>query len=123
MGTPPPRAPFGWFARRPQLEREASAERRGKRWFLALSAIAGIGLFAWTIWSVGAQVLAAQLRALAPVLPLILVLAAARFLFQAAGWRLAMAPARRPPWHEVFAAVVAGEAAGYFAWGTVRASR
>jgi Lysylphosphatidylglycerol synthase TM region len=119
LGTALPRAPLVWFGRRPQAEREASAERRGNRWFLPLSAIAGIALFAWTIWSVGPQELAAQLRALAPVLLLILVLAAARFLFQAAGWRLAMAPARRPPWHDAFAAVVAGEAAGYFAWGTM----
>src|SRR5262249_34116647 len=49
----------------------------------------------------------------------ILALAGAGFWLQAAGWRLAMQPAERPTWPELFAAVVAGEAAGYFAWGAV----
>src|SRR6185295_5120893 len=38
---------------------------------------------------------------------------------QAAGWRAAMPAGRRPGWRDAFAAVVAGEAAGYFAWGPV----
>ena len=105
--------------REASLEREALAERGRQRWFLPVAAVAGVALFAWTIWSVGPRELVAQLRALAPVLPLILVLAGVRFVFQAAGWRLAMSPSQRPPWHEALAAVVAGEAAGYFAWGPV----
>jgi hypothetical protein len=76
-------------------------------------------LFAWTVVSVGPHELIEQLRRLAPVLPMLLVLAGVRFLLQAAGWRLAIAPEQRPPWADAFAAVVAGEAAGYFAWGTV----
>jgi Lysylphosphatidylglycerol synthase TM region len=90
-----------------------------KRWYLPLAAAAGVALFAWTIWSVGPHELLAQLRALTPVLPLILILAGVRFVLQAAGWRLAMPESQRPRWHEAFAAVVAGEAAGYFAWGPV----
>ena len=88
-----------------------------KRLYLVLAAVAGVALLAWTIHSVGPNVLVQQLKALAPVLPLLLGLAALRFLLQAAGWRLALAPANRPPWGEMFNAVVAGEAAGYFAWG------
>lgn len=90
-----------------------------QRWYLAITAAVGIVLFGWTIVSVGPRELIAQLHALAPVLPLLLALAGLRFLLQAAGWRLAMAPEQRPPWADAFAAVVAGEAAGYFAWGTV----
>lgn len=90
-----------------------------KRLYLVLAAVAGVALLAWTIYSVGLRVLVQQLEALAPVLPLLLGLAAFRFLLQAAGWRLALAAANRPPWGEMFKAVVAGEAAGYFAWGPV----
>ena len=90
-----------------------------KRGYLAIAAAAGVALFAWTIASVGATELASQLRALAPIVAFILALAAARFWLQAAGWRLAMPPAQRPTWRELFGAVVAGEAAGYFAWGAV----
>jgi len=89
------------------------------RWSLAAAALAGVGLFGWTVASVGVATLAEQLRALAPVLWFILVLAGARFWLQATGWRLAMPTAQRPLWREVFGAVVAGEAAGYFAWGPV----
>lgn len=90
-----------------------------KRLYLAVAALAGVGLLAWTVYSVGPRELAHQLETLAPVLPLLLGLAAVRFLLQAAGWRLALAPANRPPWLDMFSAVVAGEAAGYFAWGPV----
>jgi Lysylphosphatidylglycerol synthase TM region len=90
-----------------------------QRLYLVLAAAAGVALLAWTIHSVGPSVLVRQLRALAPVLPLLLGLAALRFLLQAAGWRLALDPANRPPWGEIFNAVLAGEAAGYFAWGPV----
>src|SRR5258705_7992222 len=88
-----------------------------KQCLMAAAAVAGVALFAWTVYSVGPTVLGAQLRALAPALSFILVLAGARFLLQAAGWRLAMPADRRPALVETFAAVVAGEAAGYFAWG------
>jgi hypothetical protein len=90
-----------------------------KQLSLVLAAGAGVALLAWTIYSVGPRVLVRQLEVLAPVLPLLLGLAALRFLLQAAGWRLALAPAHRPPWGVMFNAVVAGEAAGYFAWGPV----
>jgi len=84
-----------------------------------VAAAAGIGLFGWTIVSVGARQLGAQLQHLASVLPLIAILAGLRFSCQAAGWRLAMPAGGRPTWSEVFGAVIAGEAAGYLAWGPV----
>src|SRR5689334_11006694 len=92
---------------------------RHRRWHLPVAAIVGIALFAYSVVSVGPRELVAQMRSLAPVLPVILVLAAIRFLLQAAGWRAAMPADQRPRWRDVFAAVVAGEAAGYFAWGPV----
>jgi len=90
-----------------------------KRWYLPGAAALGIALFAWTVHSVGLAELLTQMRSLAPVLPLILALAGVRFLCQAGGWRLAMPAAERPSLKTVFWAVVAGEAAGYFAWGPV----
>jgi len=100
---------------------DAATEKSGRhrRLGMACAAGAGVALLAWTIASVGPRELVAQLRALAPVLVLVLALAAVRFWLQAAGWRMAMAAAHRPAWRDVFAAVVAGEAAGYFAWGPV----
>ena len=92
---------------------------RYKRWHFPLAAVAGIALFAYSVASVGPRVLVTQMRSLAPVLPLILALAAIRFFLQAAGWRAALPVEKRPRWRDVFAAVVAGEAAGYFAWGPI----
>lgn len=92
---------------------------RSRRWQFPIAAVAGIALFGYSVVSVGPRELIAQMRSLAPVLPVILALAAIRFLLQAAGWRAAMPAAPRPRWRDVFAAVVAGEAAGYFAWGPV----
>ncbi len=90
-----------------------------KRWYLAITALIGVALLGWTIVSVGPRALASQLRTIAPVLPVLLVLAAVRFWLQAAGWRLALPRDHRPAWGEAFPAVVAGEAAAYFAWGAV----
>jgi hypothetical protein len=89
------------------------------RTYVALAAVAGVGMLVWTVVSVGPRALMQQGRALGIVLPMTLGLAALRFLSQAAGWRLALPADQRPTWGEAFAAVVAGEAAGYFAWGPV----
>jgi hypothetical protein len=102
------------------MRHDAGAPTDSRRhWFLACATIAGMALFAWTVLSVGPATLLVQLGALAPVLPLLLVLAGVRFLLQALGWRLAMTPSERPPWRAAFAAVLAGEAVGYLAWGPV----
>jgi lysylphosphatidylglycerol synthase-like protein len=87
--------------------------------WVAGSAAIGIGLLVWTIVSVGPGELASQVTAVRSVLPMVLALAAVRFGCQAAGWRLAMTSGDRPAWQQAFSAVVAGEAAGYFAWGPV----
>jgi Lysylphosphatidylglycerol synthase TM region len=89
------------------------------RWWILGSAGVGLALLVWTVWSVGLAQLATQLQAVRSVMPIVLMLAALRFALQAAGWRLAMTTDTRPTWREVFTAVVAGEAAGYLAWGTV----
>lgn len=85
-------------------------------WVVGSAAI-GIVLLVWTILWVGPGELAKQVIAVRSVLPIVLALAAVRFACQAAGWRLAMPPGARPDWMQAVAAVVAGEAAGYFAWG------
>lgn len=95
--------------------RPPTASRR--QWWVCLAAAAGVAVLVWTIGSVGPDTLLRQARGLGGVLPLVLVLAGARFAMQAAGWRLAMDERQRPGGAEAFAAVVAGEAAGYFAWG------
>src|SRR5262249_35835780 len=89
------------------------------RWYLPLTAAIGIALFGWHVNRVGPRELRMQLQPLKPALAFILVIAGVRFCLQAAGWRMAMPSGQRPSWREAFAAVVAGEAAGYFAWGTV----
>lgn len=85
---------------------------------LAAAAI-GIALFVWTISSVGLATLGAQIARLGVMLPLVLALAAVRFVLQAAGWRIAMGSAARPSLLQALRAVIAGEAAGYLTWGPI----
>jgi Lysylphosphatidylglycerol synthase TM region len=89
------------------------------RALLVGSAAIGMALLAWTVWSVGPARIADQFHAVRSALPIVFVLAAVRFVCQAAGWRLAMKTDRRPNWTELFTAVIAGEGAGYFAWGSI----
>lgn len=100
----------------------SSPARRGfaPRVLTALAGLAGIALLVGLIMQTGPARLAGQLYALGPLLPLLLVLTGARYLLQAAGWRLAIAPsADRPGWAAFFYAVVVGEAVGYVAWGPI----
>lgn len=60
-----------------------------------------------------------QMRALAPLVPVLLVLTGIRYFLQAAGWRLAMVPEDRPSSAACFNAVLIGEALGYVAWGPI----
>ena len=83
------------------------------------SAAMGMALLAWTVWSIGPTRMASQFHAVRAALPIVLFLAGLRFLFQTVGWRLAMPGEVRPGWLELFTAGIAGEAAGYFAWGSV----
>lgn len=86
---------------------------------LIFAAGVGVTLFVWTIITVQPAKLVAQLPMLGGILPLVLVLAAVRFALQAAGWRLAMPSPARPSTGRAFAAVLAGEAVGYVAWGSL----
>jgi hypothetical protein len=92
---------------------------KASRSYLAVTAVAAIVMCVWSVRSVGADGLVDQLATVGSLLPLVLVFAGVRFAFQAAGWRLAMPEDVRPPWCEAFQAVVAGEGAGYFAFGPV----
>lgn len=87
-------------------------------WYL-LTAVLGVGLFIWTVVSVGPREIAAQLHAAGPMLSLVLVLAGVRFWLQAASMRILIPETQRPGWGETFTAIVAGEGAGYFAWGPI----
>lgn len=85
----------------------------------ALAALAGIALLVGLIVHAGPARLAGQLQALGPLLPVLLALTGVRYVLQAAGWRLAIAPADRPGWATCVNAVVVGEAVGYVAWGPI----
>jgi hypothetical protein len=85
---------------------------------IAAAAI-GVALFVWTIASVGIATLAAQISQLGIMVPLMMALAAIRFVLQAGGWRIAMGSASRPNLLQAVRAVIAGEAAGYLTWGPI----
>ena len=91
----------------------------GSRALVVGSAAIGVALLAWTVWSIGPTRIAGQFQAVRTALPIVLFLAGLRFLCQTVGWRLAMPSEEHPSLLESFTAVIAGEAAGYFAWGSV----
>jgi hypothetical protein len=84
-----------------------------------IAAAIGVALFVWTIASVGVATLAVQINQLGIMLPLVMALAAVRFVLQAAGWRIAMGSTSRPSLPQAVRAVIAGEAAGYLTWGPI----
>lgn len=92
---------------------------KASRWYVGVMTTAAVVLCAWSVRSTGIDQLADQLTKVGSLLPLVLAFAGVRFLCQAAGWRLAIAKAERPSIVDAFNAVVAGEGAGYFAFGPV----
>lgn len=92
---------------------------KASRWYVAVTAAAAVVLCAWSVRTTGIDGLVDQLTTVGSLLPFVLVLAGVRFLCQAAGWRLAMPRDDRPSISDAFNAVVAGEGAGYFAFGPV----
>ena len=92
---------------------------KASRWYVGLMTAAAVMLCAWSIRSTGLNQLADQLTRVGSLLPLVLTFAGVRFLCQAVGWRLAIAEVERPSISDAFHAVVAGEGAGYFAFGPV----
>jgi uncharacterized protein (TIRG00374 family) len=77
---------------------------------------AGIGLLVYLVAELGPARIAAQLHGLGPTLPLILLITAAKYPLQAAGWRVVLPPRDRPAWGESVAATITGDALGYLTW-------
>ena len=77
---------------------------------------AGLGLLVYLIVDLGPARIAAQLRGLGSILPAILLLTAAKYPLQTAGWRLALPRHARPPWGESISATITGDALGYLTW-------
>jgi putative membrane protein len=75
----------------------------------ALAALAGVAVFAWLVWEIGAGVLVASVAELSWRLPLALLPYALVAALDAAGWRYAF-PGRMPPVPLLAAARLAGEA-------------
>lgn len=88
-----------------------------RRSLTPLAGVAGAAVLVGLVMYAGPAQLVHQLQTLGPLLPVLLVLTGVRYFLQAAGWRLAIAPADRPGSAACFKAVVAGEAIGYVAWG------
>jgi hypothetical protein len=77
---------------------------------------AGLGLLIYLIVDLGPARIAAQLRGLGSILPTVLLITAAKYPLQTAGWRLALPPHARPPWGESISATITGDALGYLTW-------
>jgi hypothetical protein len=77
---------------------------------------AGLGLLVYLIAQLGPARIAAQLRGLGSVLPAVLLLTAAKYPLQTAGWRLALPSNARPPWGQSISATITGDALGYLTW-------
>lgn len=82
------------------------------RWH-ALTAAAGVALLAAAVGSLGVATTMAQLRTLAPILPLLVLLAAVRYPLQAAAWRVAMPAPNDLGLMRLTIACLIGETAGY----------
>jgi hypothetical protein len=78
--------------------------------------VAGVGLLVYLVLRVGPAAIAQHLRGLAAVLPGVLLLTSLKYPLQAAGWRLALPPDRRPPWSESISATITGDTLGYLTW-------
>lgn len=77
---------------------------------------AGLGLLVYLVAEIGPSRIAAQLQGLWSILPAVLLITAAKYPLQAAGWRLVLPPRDRPPWRESIAATITGDALGYLTW-------
>jgi hypothetical protein len=77
---------------------------------------AGLALLVYLIARLGPERIAAELHHLSSVLPLVLALTAAKYVLQAAGWRLLLRREVRPRWGESISATITGDALGYLTW-------
>jgi uncharacterized protein (TIRG00374 family) len=83
---------------------------------MPLAGVAGVLLLAVLIARLGPTRIAAELMHLGPVLPLVLALTGAKFVLQAAGWRLLLPAEARPGWGASIMATMTGDALGYLTW-------
>lgn len=102
-------APRAWAD--PSLRRE-----RWVRPAVVASAALGVALLVGILHGVGWTVVVEQARALAGILPAVLLLTGLKYPLQTMGWRVALSPGRRPPWIASISATVAGDALGYLTW-------
>jgi hypothetical protein len=84
--------------------------------FMPLLGAAGVVLLVYLIVELGPARIAAQVHGLGSVLPAVLIVTAAKYPLQAAGWRLALPRHSRPPWGESISATITGDALGYLTW-------
>jgi hypothetical protein len=94
----------------------AGPSRPLRRWLVPLLGAAGAGLLAYLVAELGPSRIAAQLRGLGSILPAVLLITAAKYPLQTAGWRLALPRQARPRWGESIAATITGDALGYLTW-------
>ncbi|MGE3176679.1 MAG: lysylphosphatidylglycerol synthase domain-containing protein [Vicinamibacterales bacterium] len=88
----------------------------GRRWLVPAAGAAGILLLGWLVVDLGPARIAAQLKGLGPILPLVLALTFLKYPLQAAGWRLALPADARPSWRTSVVATITGDALGYLTW-------
>ena len=77
---------------------------------------AGLGLLVYLIAELGPSRIASHLQGLWSILPVVLLITAAKYPLQTAGWRLVLPPGDRPSWKDSVAATIAGDALGYLTW-------
>jgi hypothetical protein len=65
---------------------------------------------------IGVERILRTLAVLGPILPVVLAITAFKYPLQAAAWRLALNPDRRPGWRVSVAATLSGDAVGYLTW-------
>jgi Lysylphosphatidylglycerol synthase TM region len=82
---------------------------------LVLGAV-GLGLLTYVISELGPARIAAELKGLGSILPVVLLVTGVKYPLQAAGWRLALRREARPPWGESISATITGDALGYLTW-------
>jgi hypothetical protein len=90
--------------------------RRRPGWLVAILGVAGFGALVYLVLELGPGRIAEQLRGLGSILPIVLTLAAMKYVLQTAGWRMLLPGQARPPWLESAGATVAGDALGYLTW-------
>jgi uncharacterized protein (TIRG00374 family) len=88
----------------------------GRTWFVPVAGAAGVALFVYVVARLDPASILAQLQGLWPILPVILLITAAKYPLQAAGWRFVLPPDVRPPWGASISATITGDALGYLTW-------